>query len=218
MRPIAPPSRANFLKRTGLRLFLPVAALGLGLTCAATGASADFVSTKSRQGQFASKTTVLDNRAAQQYRSSVALQPPSVVTPTKYGALDGTVPKYRGTYDGEFAGLARDAARRHGIPEDLFLRLVQQESRFNPRALSHKGAIGLAQLMPGTARQLGVDPHDPRDNLDGGARYLRMMHAKFGSWPLALAAYNAGPGAVEKHGGVPPYRETLGYVKAIWGS
>ncbi|WP_089879797.1 lytic transglycosylase domain-containing protein [Citreimonas salinaria] len=184
----------------------------------ATHASADIISTKSRKGVFASQTSVLDQRAAQQYKGSIRLQPPSVVTPTKYGTLEGTVPKYRGHYNGEYATLARDAARRHGIPEDLFLRLVNQESRFDPKALSHKGAIGLAQLMPGTARLLGVDPHDPHDNLDGGARYLRMMHDRFGSWQLALAAYNAGPGAVEKHGGVPPYRETLGYVKAIWGS
>lgn len=217
MRPIATPLRAKTLPSTPTRV-VPALMLGLGLTLAATGASADIVSTRSGPGLFASKTSVLDERAAQQYKGSVALQPPSVRTPTKYGTLDGTVPKYRGTYNGEYAGLARDAARRNGIPEDLFLRLVQQESGFNPKALSHKGAIGLAQLMPDTARLLRVDPHDPRANLDGGARYLRMMHAKFGSWPLALAAYNAGPGAVEKHGGVPPYRETLGYVKAIWGS
>lgn len=214
MRPTASRPRAS----TPYLRAAPALILGLGLTMGATQAFADIVSTKSRQGLFASKTSVLDDRAAEQYKSSIRLQPPSVVTPTKYGALDGTVPKYRGAYTGEYAGLARDAARRHGIPEDLFLRLVQQESRFNPKALSHKGAIGLAQLMPGTARLLGVDPHDPLDNLEGGARYLRMMHEKFGSWRLALAAYNAGPGAVEKHGGVPPYRETLGYVKAIWGS
>jgi soluble lytic murein transglycosylase-like protein len=72
--------------------------------------------------------------------------------------------------------------------------------------------------MPGTAANLGVDPHDPAQNLEGGARYLRQMYDKFGSWRLALAAYNAGPGAVEQHGGVPPYRETTRYVKKILGS
>lgn len=72
--------------------------------------------------------------------------------------------------------------------------------------------------MPDTARRLGVDPADPSENLDGGARYLRMMYDRFGDWRLALAAYNAGPEAVAKHGGVPPYEETQGYVKGILGS
>jgi soluble lytic murein transglycosylase-like protein len=71
--------------------------------------------------------------------------------------------------------------------------------------------------MPDTARLLRVDIHDPRDNLDGGARYLRMMYDKFGSWRLALAAYNAGPGAVERHDGIPPFDETQNYVKVILG-
>ena len=104
------------------------------------------------------------------------------------------------------------------MPEDLFLRLVQQESGWNPEALSHKGAYGLAQLMPGTARRLGVNREDPAQNLSGGARYLKQQYDAFGSWRLALAAYNAGPGAVLKYGGVPPYRETRNYVKVIWGS
>lgn len=104
------------------------------------------------------------------------------------------------------------------MPEDLFLRLIQQESGWNPKARSHKGAYGLAQLMPATARYLRVDSKDPAQNLDGGARYLREQYETFGSWRLALAAYNAGPGAVKKHGGVPPFRETRNYVRIIWGS
>ena len=72
--------------------------------------------------------------------------------------------------------------------------------------------------MPATARMLGVDRRDPAQNLEGGARYLAQQYARFGSWPLALAAYNAGPAAVERHGGIPPYRETRGYVTAILGS
>jgi len=113
--------------------------------------------------------------------------------------------------------VARTAAHKHNVPEDLFLRLVQQESGWNPGAVSHKGAVGLAQLMPGTAQVLRVDPNDPKQNLEGGARYLRQQYDKFGSWQLALAAYNAGPGAVEKHGGVPPFNETKNYVRVIWG-
>ncbi|WP_449301501.1 lytic transglycosylase domain-containing protein [Paracoccus angustae] len=94
----------------------------------------------------------------------------------------------------------------------LFQALVWQESRFNPRARSSKGAIGYAQLMPGTAAKLGVNPHDPMQNLDGGARYLLLQLQVFRSPLLALAAYNAGPGAVERYRGVPPYRETRDYV------
>ena len=72
--------------------------------------------------------------------------------------------------------------------------------------------------MPATARRLGVDPFDPYQNLDGGARYLRQQYEEFGTWRLALAAYNAGPGAVQRYGGVPPYRETRNYVRVVWGS
>ena len=113
--------------------------------------------------------------------------------------------------------MARAAARRHQVPEDLFLRLVRTESGFRPTAKSSKGALGLAQLMPQTARGLGVNPHDPGQNLDGGARYLSQQYRRFGDWRLALAAYNAGPEAVARYRGVPPYRETQNYVKAILG-
>nr|WP_245837905.1 lytic transglycosylase domain-containing protein [Tropicimonas sediminicola] len=172
------------------------------------------VSSKSRARLFASQTRLLDNRAAKQYENSVRLQPPS----SKASVSIASVPNYRGNYRGEYLSVAKSAARKHGVPEDLFLRLVQQESNWRVSAKSHKGAIGLAQLMPGTAAKLGVNPHDPRQNLEGGARYLRMMYDRYGSWRLALAAYNAGPGAVDKYGGVPPYRETTNYVRKIWGS
>ena len=119
--------------------------------------------------------------------------------------------------DSPFYEDARAAARRHGVPTDLFARLVTQESGWNPRAVSHKGAIGLAQLMPQTAALLRVDPRDPRQNLEGGARYLATQFRRFGSWRLALAAYNAGPEAVSRHDGVPPYAETRAYVAAILG-
>ena len=166
-------------------------------------------STRSQRKLFASQTKLLDTRAAQQYSNSVRLQPPTVYTPGKFPAP---------TYRGEYLEVARDAARRHNVPEDLFVRLVQQESGWNPTAKSHKGAFGLAQLMPETARRLGVDPGNPMENLEGGARYLAMQFRKFGSWRLALAAYNAGPEAVTKYGGVPPYEETMNYVRIIWGS
>lgn len=126
------------------------------------------------------------------------------------------LPAYGGA-PGVYQDMARAAARRHNVPEDLFLRLVRTESNFRPSAKSHKGAIGLAQLMPYTANTLGVNPHDPKQNLEGGARYLRQQYQRFGDWRLALAAYNAGPEAVARYGGVPPYDETKRYVKAILG-
>lgn len=155
---------------------------------------------------------VIDGRAASQYQNSVRLRPDF-----DPDAPEEVIPSFRGSYAGPFLDVARAAARRHNIPEDLFLRLVTQESAWNPEAVSSAGAIGLAQLMPDTARLLGVDPTDPVANLDGGARYLAEQYRTFGSWRLALAAYNAGPEAVVTHDGVPPYAETQGYVAAILG-
>lgn len=97
----------------------------------------------------------------------------------------------------------------------LYRANIEVESAYDPAALSHAGAIGLGQLMPDTARALGVDPHDVVQNLDGSARYLLMMLEQFGDGPLALAAYNAGPEAVTRHGGIPPYRETQGHVARV---
>lgn len=174
----------------------------------------DSLSTRNRTTLFSSQLDVLDGRATSQYANSVRLQPPRVEIP----AATNTGPQYSGNYRGQFLNMAKSAATRNRVPEDLFLRLVQQESAWNPNAVSHAGAIGLAQLMPGTARYLRVNPRDPYQNLDGGARYLREQYDTFGSWRLALAAYNAGPGAVQQHGGVPPYRETRNYVRVIWGS
>ena len=168
------------------------------------------MSSKSRANQLSHRLGVLDSLSAT-YDHSARLQPEQRKPAT-------AVPRFSGSYRGQYLSMARAAARRHGIPEDLFLRLVQQESAWNPNARSHKGAIGLAQLMPATARSLGVNPNDPYQNLEGGARYLRAQYNKFRSWRLALAAYNAGPGAVERYGGVPPFKETKGYVRAILGA
>ncbi|SFD14532.1 Transglycosylase SLT domain-containing protein [Tropicimonas isoalkanivorans] len=97
----------------------------------------------------------------------------------------------------------------------VFRANIEIESAYDPAARSHVGAIGLGQLMPATARQLGVDPSDPAQNLDGSARYLLAMLEEFGTVSLALAAYNAGPDAVRTHGGIPPYRETEQHVKRV---
>jgi soluble lytic murein transglycosylase-like protein len=106
-------------------------------------------------------------------------------------------------------------ASKFSIPQKIFVELVRQESGFAPHVVSPKGAYGPAQLMPATARALGVDPKNPLQNLIGGAQYLKDQYANFGTWELALAAYNAGPGAVRKYGGIPPYKETQNYVRVI---
>ena len=112
--------------------------------------------------------------------------------------------------------LADEKAAKYGIPTWLFRSLISHESGWNPGAVSPAGATGLTQLMPGTARGLGVNPRDPEQNLEGGARYLRQQFDRFGEWRLALAAYNAGPGAVERAGGAPTL-ETLAYVENVKG-
>ncbi len=108
-------------------------------------------------------------------------------------------------------------AQKHGVDEKLVRALVRQESGFNPNATSHCGAMGLMQLMPATAKSLGVtDAYNPVQNVEGGVKYLKSMLNKYnGNVILALAAYNAGPGAVDKYGTVPPYGETQNYVKSI---
>ncbi len=200
-------------------------ATALGVTLAATMAlvapSSTFAeglkltgSTKSRTALLKSQMAMLDGRLADQYEGSVRLTPNGK---TAGADKDGPIPRYRGNYKGEYLEVAKAAARKHDVPEDLFLRLVQRESGWNIYAVSSKGATGLAQLMPDTADRLGVDINDPTENLEGGARYLKMMYDRFGTWKLALAAYNAGPGAVEASDGIPPYEETKNYVLAILG-
>lgn len=125
-------------------------------------------------------------------------------------------PAHRSFKEALYEPLIRQAEVRYRLPPRLLQALVWQESRFNPMAISPAGAAGLAQLMPATARELGVtNRHDPAQNIDGGARYLRQMLDRFGAIHLALAAYNAGPGAVSRAGGIPRNRETPGYVRNV---
>ena len=117
-----------------------------------------------------------------------------------------------------FTAKVAELSARFDLSPSLIEAMVWQESRWNPNAVSPVGARGLAQLMPGTARELGVDPRDPFANLEGGARYLRAQLDRFdGDLEKALAAYNAGPGRVERAGGIPRIRETQQYVAAIMG-
>jgi soluble lytic murein transglycosylase-like protein len=117
----------------------------------------------------------------------------------------------------QWSGAITEAADRHGLDPRLLASLVWAESDFTPSSVSHAGAIGLAQLMPGTAAGMNVDPHDPLQNLEGGARYLRAQLDRFGSVDLALAAYNAGPGRVAEAGGIPRIAETQAYVPRVLG-
>ena len=109
------------------------------------------------------------------------------------------------------------AANRYGLAPSLALAVCRRESDFDPSAVSGAGAIGLFQLMPATAQELGVDPRDPLQNIDGGVRYLVQLATRYHmNVPLTLAAYNAGPGEVDRfHGGIPPFVETIHYVSNI---
>ena len=117
----------------------------------------------------------------------------------------------------DYRQLAYQTAQKYGIDPDLFVRQIQAESAFRPDAVSSAGAIGLGQLMPATAKELGVDPNDPVQNLEGAARYMKQQLDRFGDPALALAAYNAGPSRVAKAGGVPNITETQNYVTKILG-
>lgn len=117
----------------------------------------------------------------------------------------------------KYSSLIRELSSKYGVPEDLVHSIILAESNYDPNAVSHKGAIGLMQLMPETAKEYGViDPLVPEDNIDAGIKYIKKLIDLYnGDVKLILAAYNAGPSAVEKYGGVPPFQETREYIQRV---
>lgn len=158
--------------------------------------------------------SVGDDRAGQERLPPVRLA--AITTVTEPIIAPQPIILGAGAVRSPYAPVINAAAQQFGISPALVDAVIWQESRYNPKAVSSAGAIGLMQLMPGTAQHLGVDPRDPWQNVFGGAAYLRRQLDRFGNnVPLALAAYNAGPGAVSKYRGIPPYSETRNYVNVI---
>jgi soluble lytic murein transglycosylase-like protein len=139
--------------------------------------------------------------------AAVSTPGPTAAANGATGAITGAATPYAAEIDA--------AAAKYNVDPALLRGLIRQESNFNANAGSPAGARGLTQLMPGTAAALGVDPSVPAQAIEGGAKYLRQQLDKFGKPELALAAYNAGPGAVSRYGGIPPYAETQNYVRKV---
>lgn len=167
------------------------------------------------QNNIQSFDSVLKNSTGVKFGDLLA-KPVTKVNANIYTAQANSATEKITTRD-QIKNIVFKAAKKHGVDEKLVNALIKQESGFNPNAKSRVGAMGLMQLMPATAKGLGVtNPMDPEQNVEGGVKYLKSMLNKYnGNVILALAAYNAGPGAVDKYSGVPPYKETQNYVKSI---
>lgn len=202
--------QALVAQATGRATAVPRAAEVTAAGSAGTGGTSSFAATL-QQASSAFPGTAPLGTGESLASSAAGVGRPSLPAPAgvPVGGPDG----------GALAPMIQAAAQRHGIDPQVFTNLVRQESGFDPEAGSSAGARGLCQLMPGTAAGLGVrDLTDPAQSLEGGATYLRQQLDRFGGdYVKALAAYNAGPGAVERHGGVPPYAETQHYVATILG-
>lgn len=210
---------------------------GLALACAGTAAHADVMELDAdgarwvAGGSHSGSNGIVIGVQEQQGRNTLSAPSITAATVTGAGITDtiiagATIPdtivvnpsSQAGRVPTRYAAKVRELSQRFDLSETLIEALVWQESRWRETAVSHSGARGLAQLMPGTAAYLGVDADDPLQNLEGGARYLREQLDRFdGDLEKALAAYNAGPGRVVRAGGIPNIRETRHYVAAIMG-
>lgn len=163
------------------------------------------------------KLPVNENAAATAEKIALALKPTeNQAVVDEFNPTTETRRRVENSAPTTTEGMIEAAARRYGVDSDLVKAIATAESNMNQNARSYVGAIGVMQLMPETAESLGVDPYDEKQNIEGGARYIRQMLDKFnGNLQKAIAAYNAGPGAVQKYGGVPPYSETQNYVGRV---
>lgn len=161
-------------------------------------------------------TLLLDPRI-KQVNANIVKQTPQVSLQNALTEATAVQANTQPTTKSQILNVVSQISKKHGVDEKLVQALIKQESGFNPKAKSKSGAIGLMQLMPATAKNMGVkDPYNTVQNVEGGVKYLKSMLNKYnGNVILALAAYNAGPGAVDKYSGVPPYKETQNYVKNI---
>ncbi len=179
----------------------------------ASGADAATIFAQMLQGQGMGNTSVAPGTLGSVWGN----QPQPYIPPWGATSVTSGLPSSIPEKAHHFMPAFQAAGAKYGIDPNLLASVAWTESNFNPDAVSHAGAQGLMQIMPGTAEGLGVDPRDPLQAIDGAARYLRTQLDRFGDTRLALAAYNAGPGAVQKYGGIPPYEETTAYVAKVIG-
>lgn len=198
-------------------LSLPVAADPRFAVTLRSGFTLEAEDVASREGQLALRIQGGEILLAHEEVAAIDALPAAFREPTPSGQASATDTNPPAPVS--IPQLIDKAAERHGLPPAFVRSVAEAESAFRPNAVSSKGARGVMQLMPGTAQALGVNPDDPAENIEGGARLLRMLLLQYQDQPdqvrRALAAYNAGAGAVQKHGGVPPYRETQVYVERV---
>ncbi|MEK5531419.1 hypothetical protein BK128_03935 [Viridibacillus sp. FSL H7-0596] len=199
----------------------------LGLTNSVSGSSNSYAALLG-SGLMGSSTTSSDNALSSLYYNGTSpIYRPTSVSNNTYSTtpLNPVLTGYTAgptnvTSNTQYDAIIKKASETYGIPEKMIKSVIKQESNFNNSVVSHAGAAGLMQLMPGTAKFLGVsNVFDPEQNIMGGTKYLKQMYDKFGGdMNLMLAAYNAGPGNVSKYNGIPPFKETTNYVTKIMNS